>query len=57
MYKEDYVITIAFDKNEEVLWSVKRKGEPHIIGDNKEELNLVKTACEEVASRINKQLK
>lgn len=56
MYKEDYVITIAFDKNEEMLWNVKRKGEPHYIGNNIEELQLVKESCEEVIKHVNRIL-
>lgn len=52
--KCDYEIRISHIGSEEYLfWEVKKKGMPHHVSDNIEELILVKKSCEEVIFHVN----
>lgn len=51
MYKQDYIITICFDKNGEVYWNVTKKGEPHKC--NIEELKMVSSTLNLLRMRID----
>ena len=53
--KDDYLIYISH-VGEQLFWDVKKKGEPHYVGDNVEELQFVKKSCEEVIYHVNRLL-
>jgi hypothetical protein len=56
MYKRDYQIIISYTNNDELMWDTNRKGEPHYVGNNIEELQLVKESCEKVIEHVNRIL-
>ena len=56
IFKRDYKIVIGFDNAEQLMWDTKRKDMPHYVGDNTEELLMVKEACEEVITHVNRLL-
>ena len=51
MNKEDYIITICFDKTGEAYWNVTKKGEPHMC--NVEELKMVSSTFNLLRMRID----
>lgn len=56
IFKRDYKIIISFDNADQLMWDTTRKGMPYFMGDNTEELFMVKEACEEVITHVNRLL-
>jgi len=50
MHKEDYIITICFDKNGEPYWNLSCKGESKFA--TKEELSMISDAFELLKEHI-----
>ena len=52
MFKRDYKIIIQADNNDEVYWSLLRKGEPAVC--NEEEIRMVSSIFGELKTKIDK---